>query len=59
MPVLVEIDWNGEDFAGTYGAAAAVGEDTFERVVSNGWGTADTGQAWTTSGGTTSDYSVG
>jgi hypothetical protein len=26
-------------------------EDTFTRVVSNGWGTADTGEAWTTNAG--------
>lgn len=32
--------------------------DTFNRTVSNGFGTADTGQAWTTSGGAASDYSV-
>lgn len=33
--------------------------DTFERTVSNGWGTADTGQAWTTGGGVASNFSVG
>ncbi|MGW5429947.1 carbohydrate binding domain-containing protein [Streptomyces sp. NPDC004059] len=32
--------------------------DTFTRTVANGWGSADTGQAWTTSGGATSDYST-
>lgn len=32
--------------------------DTFTRTVANGWDTADTGQVWTTSGGTASDYSV-
>lgn len=32
--------------------------DTFGRIVSNGWGSADTGQAWTTNGGLASDYSV-
>jgi len=32
--------------------------DTFTRSVSNGWGTSDFGLAWTTSGGSASDYSV-
>jgi hypothetical protein len=32
--------------------------DTFNRTVSNGWGNADTGQAWTTTGGSASDFSV-
>lgn len=32
--------------------------DTFTRVVANGWGSADTGQAYTTAGGAASDYSV-
>lgn len=32
--------------------------DTFTRVVANGWGSADTGQAWTTAGGVAGDYSV-
>ncbi|HEY5836794.1 hypothetical protein [Streptomyces sp.] len=32
--------------------------DAFGRTVSNGWGTADTGQAWTSSNGSASDYSV-
>ncbi|MGW1497590.1 carbohydrate binding domain-containing protein [Streptomyces mirabilis] len=30
--------------------------DTFTRTVANGWGTADTGQTWTTSGGSAADY---
>ncbi|MFJ6615462.1 hypothetical protein ACIQPT_34880 [Streptomyces sp. NPDC091289] len=33
--------------------------DTFGRTVAGGWGSADTGQAWTTSGGTAGDYAVG
>lgn len=33
--------------------------DTFTRTVTGGWGTADTGQTWTTSGGVVSDYAVG
>lgn len=32
--------------------------DTFTRSVSNGWGTATTGQVWTTNGGSAGDYSV-
>jgi hypothetical protein len=34
-------------------------EDRFGRSVSNGWGSADVGGAWSTSGGSASDYSVG
>lgn len=33
--------------------------DIFDRTVSGGWGTADVGGTWTTSGGTGTDYSVG
>lgn len=33
--------------------------DAFGRTVSNGWGSADTDQAWSTSGGAAADYSVG
>ncbi|WP_435279182.1 hypothetical protein [Streptomyces sp. 1222.5] len=33
--------------------------DTFSRTVSNGWGTNDSGFAWSTGGGSASDYSVG
>ena len=32
--------------------------DAFARTVSSGWGTADTGETWTTTGGSASDYSV-
>lgn len=32
--------------------------DTFTRTVVDGWGTADTGQSWTTVGGVAADYSV-
>ena len=34
-------------------------DDTFTRTVANGWGTNDSGFAWTISGGSASDYSVG
>ncbi|MDX3235647.1 hypothetical protein PV392_08100 [Streptomyces sp. ME03-5709C] len=33
--------------------------DTFGRTVASGWGTPDVGSAWTTSGGSASDYAVG
>ncbi|MBO0917542.1 hypothetical protein [Streptomyces laculatispora] len=32
--------------------------DRFDRSVTGGWGTATSGQAWTTTGGSSSDYSV-
>lgn len=32
--------------------------DTYSRTAASGWSSADTGQAWTTNGGSTSDYSV-
>ncbi|MCA0297012.1 MAG: PKD domain-containing protein [Actinobacteria bacterium] len=38
--------------------AGAFAKDDFGRTVANGWGTADTGGAWTVSG-TSSQYSVG
>lgn len=33
--------------------------DTFTRTTANGWGNADSGQAWTTASGSASDYAVG
>jgi hypothetical protein len=39
-------------------AVAAAVSDTFTRSTSSGWGTADTGQAWTSTGGSASDYST-
>ncbi|NUP16572.1 MAG: hypothetical protein HOZ81_10785 [Streptomyces sp.] len=39
-------------------ACAPATWDTFTRTTSNGWGTASSGQAWTTSGGTASEYST-
>jgi hypothetical protein len=33
--------------------------DAFSRTESNGWGTADSGQSWSTGGGTSADYAVG
>ncbi len=40
-------------------AIASAALDAFGRTVSNGWGSADSGQAYTTSGGAASDFSVG
>lgn len=37
---------------------AHVLNDAFGRTTSNGWGNSDSGTAWTTSGGSASDYSV-
>lgn len=37
---------------------AATVSDTFGRTVSSGWGTATTGEAWTASGGSASDFNV-
>ncbi|MGH1550676.1 PKD domain-containing protein [Leifsonia poae] len=42
----------------TSGTAAVLGADAFGRTVANGWGTADTGGAWTLSG-TAANFSVG
>lgn len=39
-------------------AGARIPVDSFDRIVETGWGTADSGQAWTTTGGSASDYSV-
>lgn len=36
----------------------SVASDTFTRTVASGWGTATSGQTWTTSGGSATDYSV-
>lgn len=41
--------------SGIGGSAA----DAFGRTVANGWGTSDSGQAWTASGGTASNFAVG
>lgn len=47
----------------TTDAPAAMGgtrvqTDTFTRVVANGWGSSDTGEAWTAAGGVAADFSV-
>jgi hypothetical protein len=40
-------------------AIAPAALDTFTRTVANGWGTSDSGFAWTAAGGVAADYAVG
>jgi len=42
----------------TVSAVAGSFSDSFTRSVSNGWGTSTSGHAWSTNGGSASDYSV-
>ena len=49
------VDANG-DIVTT--SAANLVTDTFTRTVANGWGTADSGQVWSTLGGVAANYSV-
>lgn len=42
----------------TVTAAASPVTDAFSRTVSNSWGTADSGQAWTATGGSAANYEV-
>lgn len=42
----------------TVTSVTGVGEDSFTRTASSGWGTSDTGQAWSTTGGAAGDYEV-
>ncbi|MEU9792876.1 hypothetical protein AB0E27_20000 [Streptomyces sparsogenes] len=42
----------------TVTAITGVITDRFDRTVTSGWGTADTGDTWATTGGSASDYSV-
>lgn len=48
---------SGEEVTAT--ACTSGVSDAFGRTSSNGWGSADIGGAWTNSGGSASDYSVG
>lgn len=50
-------DVAGEELRVT--ACASTLRDTFTRTASSGWGTSDSGQTWTNSGGAAADYSVG
>ncbi|MFI1728178.1 hypothetical protein ACH40E_02845 [Streptomyces acidicola] len=43
----------------TASSISSWGADTFGRTVASGWGTADSGQPWSTSGGTATNYAVG
>ncbi|WP_055693011.1 hypothetical protein [Streptomyces prasinopilosus] len=43
----------------TVTAVADAVTDTFGRTAAGGWGTANTGQPWTLTGGTATDYAVG
>lgn len=54
LPLDVNVD--GERI--TVGNIASILTDAFTRSVSSGWGSADTGQAYTTSGGAAADYGV-
>ncbi|MVO87936.1 hypothetical protein GPA10_25050 [Streptomyces sp. p1417] len=54
MPILIDV--GGERISVT--AIGSAVQDTYGRNVANGWGVADSGQTWTTSGGSSSDYSV-
>ncbi|MFE5628482.1 hypothetical protein [Streptomyces sp. NPDC056543] len=51
-----DIKLGGEE--ATVTAVTGVAQDLFTRSVSNGWGTADSGQAWATAGGSASNFSV-
>jgi hypothetical protein len=52
------IDWSGDGTIGdTEAVGAAYAADTFGRSVTGGWGTADSGQAWST-GSIASNFSV-
>ncbi|MFD8226849.1 hypothetical protein ACFV16_22055 [Streptomyces massasporeus] len=53
------VDWNADGtFIDSDSVGTAYASDTFGRTVASGWGTADTGQSWSTSGGSASDYAV-
>jgi hypothetical protein len=54
MPIDLRV--GGEVVRATAVASSAV--DSFARTVSNGWGTTDTGQTWTNTGGTAADFNV-
>lgn len=53
MPLVI----GGEEVTAT--AITGGVSDAFGRTVASGWGTADVGGAWATSGGSASDYAVG
>lgn len=51
-----DVGVGGERMTAT--AIASAFTDTFTRSVSNGWGSSDSGHAWSTTGGVAADYSV-
>lgn len=51
-----DIEVGGEVMTVT--AVTGAVDDDFNRLVTNGWGTALTGETWTNTGGSSSDYSV-
>lgn len=51
-----DVGVGGERMTAT--AIAGSFNDTFTRTVASGWGTSTSGHAWTTTGGSSSDYSV-
>lgn len=53
----VDLNWDGERITMTSCGPSLL--DAFGRTVSNSFGSADTGQAYTTTGGATSDFNVG
>lgn len=53
----VDLDWEGERI--TMSSCTSSMIDTFGRTVSSTFGSADTGQTYTTSGGASSDFNVG
>ncbi|WP_086559973.1 hypothetical protein [Streptomyces africanus] len=55
----VGIDWNADGIPeGVEELADTWATDSFSRTATDGWGTADSGQAWATDGGLVSDYAV-
>lgn len=56
-----ETPWNVRAVGEVWTVTSCTGfiEDAFGRSSSSSWGSADTGQAWTSAGGSASDYSVG
>jgi hypothetical protein len=58
-PADFPLNYNVDGLQVAVSGIASVATDGFTRTVSNGWGSADSGQAWSTSGGTAAAYSVG
>lgn len=58
--VDLRVDWQNAGYStAAAGAGPAQIRDSFDRaVVASGWGVADGGMPWTTTGGSASDYSV-